>query len=893
MLPEGVRRALRLRLGVEEQAESEVEREIRHHLESRIEDLRSEGQTREEAERNALQEFGDVAAAQRALARQSSRRERTSRRREWWGDLKQDVRYGWRKLVSEPGFAVVAVLTLALGIGATTTIFSVVNAVLIQPLPYPEADRLVRIWEVAPDGDDRNVVSRGNFMDWRDRAGSFTLVGAHGWRGGSAYLTDEGEGLRVSSTSMTPNAFRALGVEPVLGRTFTEEEGRPGSDAVVVLGYEFWRDRLGGDADVLGRTLTIDGRRVRVVGVMPASFDFPEAGIDVYDVWELGEEDRQNRRSHNLQVLARLAPGVTVAQAQAELDAMAAGLADEYPAEMEGWGVNVQPYRADLTAEARPTLLMLLGVVGLVLLLACANLANLLLARARAREREVAVRGALGAGRRRLIHQFLTEAALIAILGGALGFAATAAGLDMFVALAPGDIPLIDDVTLDPTVFGFAAGATLLATALFGLLPALRASDADLQATLRSAGSRSGRRAHGRLRSGLLVAEVALAVILLVGAGLLLRSAVALQTQDYGFDRENIMTVSMNLDAARYPNGTPQQVEWFGRLLERVEALPGVIGAAGSSDMPAGFGSMTFSYAIEGRPSNTPSGREEDQPLRIVTPGYFETLRIPVLDGRVFSEQDDANGLPVVVVNQALADRHWPNGGAVGQRINFRPEEEQPWFEIIGVVGDTRHYGVDEEPTPAVYMAHAQKLWDWVSWLNIMVRTPGDPMAIAPAFLNVVHELDPEVVPGTIRSLTARYAATNAQRRFATILLAVFAGLALVLGVVGVYGVLSYAVAQRTRELGVRIALGASRGSVAGGVMARGVATAGLGAAIGVIAALALSRFLEGLVYGVGVRDPITFVGIPVILMAVAAAAAYVPARRATRVNPMEALRAE
>ena len=893
MLPDGVKRLFRVRGDADEQARTDVDDEIRFHLESRIEELVGEGLSRESAEARAAAEFGDVKAAKRALGRASARRERSARRGEWWTALAQDLRFGWRKLLAEPGFTAVAVLTLALGIGANTAIFSVVHAVLIEPLPYPDAHRLVSVYEVTPDGDDHNVVSRGNFMDWRDQAESFSEIGAYGFLNGVAYQPDDGPGVRVRSTSVTPGVFRTLGVAPVVGRTFTAEEGRPGASDAVVLGYGFWRDRFGADPTVVGRRITVESVRLTVVGVMPASFEFPVSDIDVWTVWDLGEADRQNRRSHNFNVIGRLAPGVSLERAQAELDAMAARFAELYPAEMEGWGVNVEPYRADLTAEARPMLLVLLGVVGLVLLLACANLANLLLARALARSREVAVRGALGAGRGRLIQQFLTEAGLIAVLGGGLGFALTAAGLDLFVALAPTDIPLLDRVAIDPAVLGFAVGATVLATGLFGLLPALRASDTDLQSTLRAAGDGAGTRAHGRLRSGLLVAEVALAVVLLVGAGLLLRSALALQAQDYGFDRENIMTVSLDLPGARYSEGTPQHVDWYRRLIQRVEAIPGVVSVAGSTDMPAGFGSMTFSFAIEGRPANTPSGREEDQPLRIVTPGYFETLRIPVLDGRVFTEEDNADSRPVLVINQALADLHWPEGNAVGSRISFRPKEGGAWYDIIGVVGNTRHYGVDREPTPAVYMAHAQKAWDWTSWLNLMVRTEGEPMSVAPAFLSAVRELDPELVPGTIRPLSERYARTNAQRRFATILLGVFAALALVLGVVGVYGVLSYAVAQRTRELGVRIALGASRRAVAADVVRRGVTLALAGVGIGLATALALSRFLESLVYGVGVRDPVTFAVIPALLLVVAAVAAYIPARRATRVDPMEALRVE
>lgn len=890
MLPEGIRRVFRVRRGAADQTRTDVHDEIRFHLETRIDELMADGRDRAEAEQLAGAEFGDVEAAKRALGRVSARRERSRRRVEWLEELAQDLRFGWRKLLAERGFAAVAVLTLALGIGANTAIFSVVNAVLIRPLPYPEANRLVMVWEVTPDGEDHNVVSRGNFMDWRDQAQSFAQIGAWGATGDSPFRDDDGNGRRILTSSFTPGAFRALGATPILGRTFTDEEGIPGSDDVVVLGQGFWREQYGADPDILGRRIMLEGSPRTVIGVMPASFDFPEPGVAAWGVWSLDEESRQNRRSHNLQVIARLARGVTVDRAQAEMDGMAARAAEAYPENMTGWGVNVQPFRADLVASTRPTLLVLLGVVGMVLLLACANLANLFLARALARDREVAVRGALGAGRGRLVRQFLTEAGLIAALGGALGFGITAAGLNLFVALAPADIPLLEGTRIDPLVFGFTAGITILAMVLSGLIPALRVSATDLQSALRA---RTGASAGaGRLRAGLLVAEVALAVVLLVGAGLLIRTAIALQNQDFGFERHGLLTAYLNLPDYRYPNGTPDHVDWYGRLLDRLEAVPGVESAAGSTDLPAGFANMTFSFAIEGRPAASPSGREEDEPLRIVTAGYFETLGIPLVSGRYLSETDDADAAPVVVINEALRRKHWPDGNAVGHRISFQGPEG-PWLEIVGVVGDTRHYAVDADPAPAMYLPYAQKRWDWTTWLNVIMRTDGDPTGFVLAFRNAVAELDPEMVPGRIAPLTDLYAQTNAQRRFSTILLVIFAALALVLGVTGVYGVLSYSVTQRTRELGLRIALGAPRSAVAADVVTRGLGLAGIGVAFGIALALGLSRFLESLVFGVGTRDPATFIGIPVALLLVAAVAAYLPARRATRVDPIEALRVE
>jgi putative ABC transport system permease protein len=889
-LPNHIRSAFRIRRKVKDQVADDVDAEIRFHLESRTEELMAQGRNRREAERRAMEEFGDMPGAKRRLRAESARSLRSVRRLEWLAELRQDARYGVRKLASQPVFAAVAVLTLALGIGANSAIFSVVHAVLLKPLPYSEPDQLVSIWEVAPTGDNHNVVSRGNFMDWRDQALSFETLGAYGSSGGVTFYPDNGAPTRVRVSFLTPGVFRALGVSATAGRTFTPEEGVPGNDAVVVLSHRFAQNQFG-VGDVVGEAITLDGDRYSVVGVMPPSFDFPQPDVDVWAPWALDEEDRQNRRSHNLMVIGRLKPGQTLERAQAELDALAAGITELYPEHMTGWGVNVQPFRADLVASTRPLLLLLLGVVGLVLLLACANLANLLLARAVARQREVAIRGALGARRGRLVRQFLTEAGLLAVLGGGLGLAITAVGLDAFVALAPDDIPLLDDTRVDPVILGFAAGATLLATLIFGLLPALRVTGADLENTLRASGARAGT-AHTRVRSGILAAEVALAVVLLIGAGLLLRSFLQLQQQDYGFDRENVMTATLDLPFARYSDGTVDHVEFYEALLARVASIPGAISAAGSTDLPAGFGSMTFSFAIEGRPRPGPRPREEPQPLRIVTPDYFHTLRIPLVEGRFFTPYDDETAPDVLIINESLARVHWPDESPVGKRVSFEGQEG-PWLEIVGVVGDTRHYAVDAMPSPALYMPHAQKRWDWTSWLNVIVRTDGDPVALAPSFRAALWELDDQLVPGRIASLTDLYAETNARRRFAGILLVVFAGLALILGTIGVYGVLSYTVAQRAREFGVRIALGAPRGAVAALVIRQGGRLAMTGIALGIGAAFWLSRFLESLVYGISTTNVGVFVGVPLLILVTAGLAAYQPARRATRVDPVQALRAE
>ncbi len=887
MLPEGVKRLFRVRRDAGDQADVDVDDEIRFHLETRVDELMADGLGRDEAERRAAEEFGDVAAAKRALRRTSRRRERSTRRTEWLAELGRDVRFGWRKLAREPGFAAVAVLTLALGIGANTAIFSVVDAVLLRPLPYPDADRLVKIWETTPEGVTDNVVSSANYVDWREQATSFSVMGAHSWYSGMT-LTGVEDPVRLRVTRITPSALAALGVQAEVGRTFTEADGDPGAPYVGLISHRLWAGRFGADPGVIGQTLTLDGIPVTVVGVMPASFGFPDPAVDVWAVLRFDAEDRANRRSHQWNVVARLADGVSMERAQAEMDAIADRIAVDHPEDMTGWGVNVVPLRRDLVGEARTLLLVLMGVVGVVLLLTCVNLANLLLARASAREREVAVRGALGAGRARVVRQLLVESLLIGVLGGGAALLVVSVGLDAMVALAPSDIPLLDGVRMDPVVAGFTLATTLLATLLFGLVPALRATAGAPAETLR--GSRGAGVAHGRLRAGLLVAEVALAVVLVVGAGLLLRSMARLNAVDPGLDPDNVLVMLVDLPSARYGT-TEEHLAFYRPLLDRVRGLPGVVSAAGTTEPPMLGYSMTFSYAIQGRPAGTPSGREDDERLMAVTPGYFETLGIPVVEGRALNAGDREGTTPVVVISEALARKQWPDGDAVGSRIQFR--EGQPWLEVVGVVGDARVNGLDRPAPPAIYMPFQQKLWDWMTWLALMVRTDGDPLALAPAVRDQVLAMDHTVLPEAPHTLAEVFAESNARRRFATTLLGVFAALALILGAVGVYGVLAYAVSRQTRELGVRIALGAPRSAVARRVVGRGLALAGAGVAIGILAALALSRFLESLVYGVGVRDPVTFIGIPVILLVVAAAAAYFPARRATRVDPMEALRAE
>lgn len=560
---------------------------------------------------------------------------------------------------------------------------------------------------------------------------------------------------------------------------------------------------------------------------------------------------------------------------------------------MTGWGVNVVPFRDDLVGNVRPLLLVLFGMVGVVLLIACVNLANLLLARAMAREREIAVRGALGAGRGRLVRQLLTESGLLALLGGGLGLVVVVLGLDALVALAPADIPLLDDVRADPAMLAFAAGITLLATMLFGLLPALRLTRTGPRSSLRSRPSGGGP-LHTRLRAVLLVTQVALALVLLVGAGLLVRSFQRLHEVAYGFGPDGVLIVGLDLPAARYETQR-DQIAFYDRLVERVRTLPGVTAAAATSDPPAGGFNMTFSFAIEGRPAGTASGREDDEPLRAVTPGYFRTMGIPLIRGRTIEETDRRGAPPVVVINETLARKHWPNSNPIGERISFEGPGQGPWFEIVGVVGDTRHYGLDEPVRHALYIAHAQKPWPWLTWLTLTVRAAGggDPSALAPAVRSAISELDDALPPQRVATVNELYAASAARRRFAMSLTSAFAAIALALGTLGIYGVLSYAVAQRRREIGLRMALGADSGSVRRLVLRQGLATTAIGIAAGLAAAFAATRLMSSLLYGVSATDPATFAAVALLLTAVAVLASSIPARGATKVDPMTVLRTE
>ncbi len=870
--------------------ETEVDEEVSFHLEMREREYIERGLTPEQARAAARERFGDVEAVRRECEGLTEARKRRAARRSWLAEVAQDARYGLRMMKRAPVLSVVVVVVLALGIGATASIFSLADAVLLRPLPYADPDRLVRIWEVRPHGDARNPVSPGNYLDWTARAKSFAAMGAYQMPYGVS-LTGQGDPVRVRVAEVTPSALGALRASALRGRVFGDADSRA-DPRIAVISYDLWRTRFGADPAVLGRRIVLNDIPHTVMGVMPPDFDFPTARAQVWLPVTRDDLDPTERRSHNYQVVARLGSGTGLERAQEEMDALAATLAEEHPEFMQGWGVNVVPMHADLVAGVRPLILLLLIGVALLLLIACVDIANLLLARAVAREREVAVRGALGAGRMRLARQLVTETLLLALLGGALGVLVGSLMLRGLLALAPSDIPLLEQVRLDYRAVGFAACATLFSALVFGLVPAIRLARTDLQGTLRAGHDRIGGAPHARLRSALLVAEVAIALVLTAGAGLLVRSSLRLASVDYGFREDGLLAVSLDLPGARY-DGTPAQSAFYRRLLERVRALPAVASAGATSEPPASGFNMTFSFVIEGRPSPNPSGREDPQPLRLVSDDYFSTMGIPLLEGRRFDARDRADAPPVVIVNRSLSRLHWPGESPVGRRISFDREGEKEWLEVVGVMGDTRMGSADEAPQPAMYIPYVQKRWDWASWQTLMVRAAAgrEPASLAPVIRAAVWQLDARLAIDDIETVSELYRASTARRHFAMVLLVTFAAVALLLGTIGIYGVMSYSTAQRRQEIGIRVALGAGRGQVILGVLRHALGLAAAGVAIGIALTLVLSRALRAVLYEVSPTDPLTLAAVVALLLLVALAAAWLPARRATRVDPRVVLR--
>jgi putative ABC transport system permease protein len=803
--------------------------------------------------------------------------------------FRQDVQYAIRRLVKGSGFTAIALVTLALGIGANSAIFSVVNAVLLRPLPYPQSEELVGVYHVWKGR--RAVMSPMNFLDVK--AQSRTIADMAAFNSGRYNLTGSGEPTQIDGAEVSASFFDVLRVRPLAGRTFHADENQPGRNTVVVLSHGLWQQRFGGDPKIVGRRITLDGRQITVVGVMPPGFSYP----DKREIWLPLEYDEvfttKARGAWYLTVIGRLAPGATVAQATAEVQTIGRRLEQQYHADNADLEMTAVSLHEATVGPIRPALMVLLGAVGFVLLIACANVANLLLARAAARESEMAVRTALGASRARLVRQLLTEAVILSLFGGVLGLLVATWGADVLVALEPQGVPRLGEVGIDRSVIAFTGGVALLTGLLFGLVPALQATGAGLGGTLKEGGRGGiGSSGRARVRGALVVAEMALAVMLLAGAGLLLKSFVRLQQVDPGFRFDDRLVFRVGLPDVAYAEA-PKRVVFFESLLERVRALPGVSSAGAVVGVPLGGLSFVLTFDVEGRPPARP-GEEPTMQIRVATPDYFRTMGIPLRRGRLFTAADRAGSQEVVMLSETAARRFFPDEDPLGKviRLGWGRGEGKPNVggTVVGIVGDVKQLGLDEESQPELYVPYAQQP---VGAMDVVLRTAVPPASLAGVVGRQVHALDPNIPVSSIRPMEQIVAASVSTRRFYMLLLSVFAAVALLLAAVGIFGVMSYAVVQRTREIGIRIALGARDGQVVGMVVRQAMFLALVGVGAGTVAALVLARTLEGLLFDLSPTDPPTFAGVAALLTIVALTASYLPARRAASVDPMIALRAE
>jgi len=809
----------------------------------------------------------------------------------------QDLKYGLRVLRKNPGFSIVAVLVLALGIGANTAIFSVVNAVLLRPLPFEDPSRIVHVWHVPPPkqfpGMTRFSVSAANYTDWQRENHVFDKMAI--FSGASMNLTGGGKPEFVRAASVSSDFFAVLGTKPLLGRTFVQGEDQLGHDHEVVLTYTFWKSRFGGDRSIVGRQITMNGEPYAVVGVMGPEFTYPDWEQKLWKPLAWTPKEAAVRGEHHSIVMARLRQGVDIKQAQAEMSAISDRLARQYPEDDKDWGALVVPLREDIVGDVRPALLVLLGAVAFVLLIACANVANLLLARALARNKEIAIRSALGASRTRLLQQLLVETVILALAGGLAGLVVAKFGIDLIVHVLGQQLPRSTEITLDGTVLAFTLIISLLTGIVAGLVPAWRLSKANVNETLKQGMGRAGDSGGNRTRAALVVCEVALSLMLLAGAGLMIRSLWNLRGSNPGFDPHGTVTASLPIPGKKYKS-PQEEINYWDRLLGRLRALPGVESAGVVDDLPFNGGSHQ-PIAIEGRPV-VPMSEQPEVDVRVISTGYLRTMHIPVLRGRDFTESDGAEHPGVILISQAMAQRFWPGEDAVGKRLTltFAPGKIR---EVVGIIGDVKLDGLDQpDKNSAIYVPLAQlevpPSGEWHSFgLDLVVRTSTPPGDLLPAVTNGIHEIDPEQAVLHTMTMEAFTDESISQQRFNMLLLATFAGLALVLAAMGIYSVLSYAVRRRVREIGIRMALGAQLRDVLRLVVFEGMKPALVGLGIGVIGALLIGRVMASLVFGVKTTDPATFASVSALLAGVALLATAVPAYRATRVDPMRTLRDE
>jgi putative ABC transport system permease protein len=809
-------------------------------------------------------------------------------------DTLQDIRYGIRLCLRTPGFTMIAVLALALGIGANTAIFTIVNAVLLEPLPFRDPARLVVMWETNARRAGRpNTIAPANFIRWRERATAFERMAPfYDYR---VSLTGSGEAEELIGMDVTPDFFPTLGVAPLAGRAFTADEGPQGHDALAVLSYGLWQRRFAGDPGVIGRTVQINGRGVTVIGVMPADvrlfikrWSLTGKPADVWMPFAFTEAGREPRGRY-MSAIARLKPGVELSEAQAQMDTIATGLAQEFPQFDTGWGAILVPLHRELSGDLRPALLVLTGAVGFVLLIACANVANLLLARGATRQREIAIRTALGAGRVRVIRQLLTESLVLCVLGGGLGLLVAQWGLDLLLAITPVSLADLGPVHLSYPVLSFTAAVSLATAVICGFAPAFEGSRGNVQEALKDGARQIGASVrHRRIRQAFVVGEIALAVVLLVGAGLMIRSFGTLRAVNPGFDAHYVLTARVTVPTRRYDTDA-KRLDFFANLTARLAAIPGVESAGAVSFLPlAGAGSAT-DFRIVGQPPPLP-GQSLGTDVSVCDAGYFRTLKVPLLRGRIFSEREMREKSNVVVINDALAKRYFPNEDPIGKSLVIAMTLPNVPTEIIGIVGNVKFSDLSTEAHPTTYWPHPQLAY---SAMTLTLRTASDPAAFAPLVEREVHAIDKDQPVADIRTMDQWVARTLSQAKFSSTLLTTFAGLALALAAIGIYGVMSYAVSQRTPEIGIRLALGAEASDILGMIVGNAVRLAAIGLAIGVVLALALSRTLTSLLYETAGTDPATFAAVVGMLGGVAIAASYFPARRASKIPPVDALRAQ
>lgn len=875
---DGIRRAF-LRSG-RASATTDVSDELAYHFARRVDDLVASGMSPDAARAEAVRAFGDVDQVRREMEQLTRTRQGRVRRGEWLSDLTYDVRYAARGMRRSWAFTLIALLTLALGIGATTATFSVVNAVLLRPLGFPGADRLVRVWERS-DRSDRMQLATPNLLDLEER--SRTLSYLAGYMGGNTVVLGADEPVRVQAYSVTRDFFDVLGVRPVLGRPFAPDEALENGPRAVIVSYEFWQRYLGGSRDVARRSLDIYDTRYQVVGVMPVGVAYP-AGAQIWMAREFGAGE--SRTSHNWQAIGRLTPTATVEGARAELDATMRALAAQYGTAMNGTGITVMGLAESLVGNVRRPLTLIFGAVAFVLLVACVNLASANLARGESRRQEMAVRAALGAGRSRLARQLLAENVLMAIMGGALALGVGLGFTRVLVWIAPTNLPRITEVRLDMRVAAFTIVLATLTGVLIGVLPALQVTRTALRDAI-SAGGRAGIGGDGATSRRILIgAEVALVVMLLVGAGLTLRSFRTLLQRDPGFDPTGVLAVQIDVPTSKYGDST-RAVTFFDRLVGEAKSLPSVTNAGVINIAPLDAWNINGGFAIAGRDAQGSAN------YRVVGGDYFRTMSIPLRRGRLFQDSDRSGSPHVVIVNETAVAKHWPNVDPIGQRIRYLGMDSHidDWMTVVGVVGDVRQAGLANPAEAETYVPFAQRPERLVYAGTIVMRSTTDPASLSSAIRERIHAVDRDV-PTTIMTFDNIVLASVADRRFTMLVLSAFGTFALFLAAVGIYGVLAFSVNRRTREIGVRMALGAAHGRVLRMVLRDGMRAVIPGIGVGIAGALMLTRLLAGLLYGIAPTDPLTFAAVISVLVVVTLVASLVPARRATRVDPMEAIRA-